>query len=789
MGFRFRLGSFFVAALVTVQVSTAILVYEVTRHELIAEGKRQLGVAATAFARQLDDISRHVADNVQVLALDFALRSAIAQHDRATVLSALRNHGRRVGVTRMLLVGVDGRIQADTLASSSAPASSSGAAAMFPYRDLLDRAIDQPSAALVAVDGHAYWMVVVPVFAPNLVGLIAAAIPVDDSLLARLQQESALPRSVELATAAKHHAWTVVARGRDPVALTDGLAAQGRGLPTQPVLIDVDGREYVVQAVWLHRSRYSSVVAAVLGYSVDDALHPYRSVGRAWAGLLALGFLVGLLGAWLIARGVSRPVEQLAASARRIEAGDYSAPQPIASGDEIGQLASAFDRMAQAIREREAHIRHQAGHDQVTGLPNRVAVEAGIQGELAAHPERHAALLMVGLGRIPEIIKTMGHAISDRLMRNAGERIQRLLGDGMAGRATDTEFAIFLPSSGKSEAIATAFRVLDVLNAPYQESDLTLDVAPAVGIAQFPAHGAEASTLLRHAEVALLSALGTEEPIVIYDATTDPHRPERLSLMSDLREAIDHDQLELHYQPKLNLASGDIDGAEGLVRWQHPMLGAIAPDAFIALAEETGNIRRLTRAVLAIGIAQAQRWNAQGTAFRVSINVSARDLDDADLPNRVAELLSLHQVAPGRIVLEVTESAVMGKPEAAIAVLKRLADQGIDLAIDDFGVGQSSFAYLRRLPVRELKIDKTFIEHLADSSEDRIIVRSIVELGHHLGYRVTAEGVDDRFALDYLASIGCDHAQGYFIARALRTDALDRFVAARAWPVGVKTGA
>jgi diguanylate cyclase (GGDEF)-like protein len=791
MGFRIRLASFFVAALVTVQALTAVLVYEVTRHELIGEGQRQLGIAATAFARQLDDISERVAANVQVLASDFALRSAIAQSDQATVLSALRNHGRRVGATRMLLVGTDGSILADTQAS---PESAAEGTATFPYSDLLNRAIERPSAALVAADGHAYWMVVVPVFAPNLVGLIAAAIPVDDSLLARLQRQSALPRSVELATASKNHPWTVVARGSERAGLTASLSAHGEALPVQPRLVDVNGREYVVQAVPLNGSKESAEVVAVLGYSVDEALQPYRSVARAWAVLLAFGLAVGLLGALLIARGVSRPVEQLAASARRIEAGDYAsvdigASQTNARRDEIGELAAAFTNMAQAIREREAHIRHQAGHDQVTGLTNRVAAEAAIQRELLAHPERPAALLMVGLGRLPEIIKTMGHAISDRLMRDSSERIRRPVGDGLVARATDTEFSIFLPATGKSDAIAAAFRVLDALSAPYQEADLTLDVAPAVGIALFPTHGREASTLLRRGEVALLSALGSEEPIVVYDPATDPHRPERLSLMSDLREALDHDQLELHYQPKLNLANGEIDGAEGLVRWQHPRLGPVAPDAFIALAEETGNIRRLTRWALATGIAQAQRWNSHGETFHVSINISARDLDDADLPRRVAELLAIHHVSPERIVLEVTESAVMGKPEAAIAVLKKLADLGIDLAIDDFGVGQSSFAYLRRLPVRELKIDKTFIEHIADARQDRTIVRSIVDLGHHLGYRVTAEGVDNPAALEYLASIGCDHAQGYFIAKALRADALDRFVAAGIWPGPLKAGA
>lgn len=768
MGFRFRLASFFIAALITVQGLTAVLVYEVTRHELIGEGQRQLGVASTAFARQLDDISERVAASVQVMALDYALRSAIAQRDEATMLSALRNHGHRVGATQMLLLDTDGRVEVDTLGAY--PTQSK-----FPYSDLVNRGFERPAAAVVAWHGRAYWMVVVPVFAPNLVGLIAAAIPIDDPLLARMQSLSALPKTIELATIASDGNWTVVARGSERVALTAQLTARSSALPVKPILLYVQGREFVAQAVSLNRSTQSAPVAAVLGYSVDEALSPYRSVGLAWAGLLTLGLVVGLIGAWLIARGVSRPVEQLAASARCIEVGDYSPPLTIVRGDELGELAAAFANMAQSIREREAHIRYQAGHDQVTGLANRMTAESMIQLELTAHPGNPAALLMVGLGRVPEIIKTMGHTVCDRLMRDTGERIRGPAGKGLVARATDTQFSIFLPASGKSEAIAVAFRIVDALIEPYRESDLALDMAPAVGIALSPMHGVEASTLLRQAEVALISALGSEEPIVVYDPATDPHRPERLSLMGDLREALDHGQLELHYQPKLNLANGIIDGAEGLVRWQHQTLGLVPPDAFIALAEETGNIRRLTRWALEAGIAQAKRWSTTDRAIRVSINVSARDLDDADLPRRVAELLALHGVSPECIALEVTESAIMGKPDAAIDVLRRLADQGIELAIDDFGVGQSSFAYLRRLPVRELKIDKTFIDHLTEARADQTIVRSIVELGHNLGYRVTAEGVDDVRVLDYLSSIGCDHAQGYLIARALTDTAFDDF--------------
>lgn len=780
MGFRLRLASFFVAALVIVQGMTALLVYRVARTQLIEEGQRQLQVASTAFSKQLSDVSRRVADSVNLLALDYALRSAFAQHDQATLLSALRNHGRRVGARQMIAIDADGKVQADT-------AGSAATGTRFPYPDLIDRALDQPAAAVVAWQGGAQWMVVVPVFAPNLVGFVAAAIPLDNKLLVQLQGQSTLPKQVELASFDSKGHWHLLAHGDAPAELASTLLTASAKLPTSPVTRTVGAREYVVQGVWLDRSEGSAPVAALLGYSVDDALRPFRSVAFAWGGISLFGLLVGLVGAWLIARSVSRPVERLADAAARIAGGDYAladmADSSSPAGDELAQLASAFARMSGAIREREARILHQAGHDQVTGLANRTAAEASIEHILAEQPDTPAALLMVVLERLPEIIKTLGHDVCDRVMRHAGACLREPARGGVVARATDRQFVVFLPQTNRQAAIATAFRLVEALSEPYREEGLILDVAPAVGIALAPAHGRKAGDLLRRAEVALIATRGNDEPVAVYDPDTDPHRPERLSLMADLRDALAHDQgLELHYQPKLNLRNGRVDGAEALVRWRHPRLGMVSPATFVPLAEESGNIRKLTRWVLATGIAQAGRWQQAGLVLRLSLNMSARDLDDNDLPRRVAELLAIHRVNPGNIVLEVTESAIMGKPDAAISVLRRLAELGVDLSIDDFGVGQSSFAYLRRLPVRELKIDQTFVRHLGAAREDQLIVRSIVELGHHLGYHVTAEGIEDHAGLMQLAGIDCDHGQGYLIARPMDGTSFEAFLAAGQWP-------
>jgi diguanylate cyclase (GGDEF)-like protein len=690
------------------------------------------------------------------------------------VLSALRNHGRRIGAERMLLIGLDGSIRSDT---ASVPADGQS----FPFPDLADAALDRPAAAVVAMDGKAYWMIVVPVYAPEPIALIAAGIPVDNPLLVRLQQLSALPNTIELVTDTGKGHWTDIARGGGDVALAAALTAAGNSLPLSPMLVHVDGREYVALATRLRESQRSAPVAAVLGYSLDDALKPYRSVALAWASLLALGLAAGLIGAMLIARSVAQPIEALAATVHRVESGDYTVSQPMRGHGEISQLASAFTNMTHAIGEREERIRHQALHDAVTGLPNRKAAETAIHDALAGGGNASGALLMVGLARLPEIIQTMGHSICDHVMHDAGTKLRPFAARGFVARATDAQFSVWLDGTGKTDAIAVAFRILDALGVPYQEADLSIDTAPAIGIALYPQHGSEASVLLRRAEVALIAALDSADPVAVYDPTTDPHRPERLTLMTDLREALDRNDLRLHYQPKLNLRDRRIDSVEALVRWNHPQRGSVPPETFVALAEKTGNIRRLTRWVLASSIAQAQEWAARGHMLRVAVNLSARDLDDAELPRRIGDLLSLHGVSPRSIVLELTESAVMGEPEIAVQVLKRLADLGIDLAIDDFGVGQSSFAYLRRLPVREIKIDRLFTQRLGEDPADRTLVRSIVELGHRLGYRVTAEGVETRASIEYLREIGCDHAQGFYIARALPAEAAERLFTRTEW--------
>jgi diguanylate cyclase (GGDEF)-like protein len=516
-------------------------------------------------------------------------------------------------------------------------------------------------------------------------------------------------------------------------------------------------------------------VRVVLDYPLSEVLRRYRNVSFVLIPILLIGLLATLGGATIISRGVARPIEELARRTKRIAEGDYTPPPPLRRTDEVGQLSVALSGMTRAIAEREQRVHYQATHDPVTGLANRQAFAAAIDA-LAASGS--GAVLVIGLIRWREITSTVGRDVGDRLLCQSAARIQaRFEGLSAIGSIGESSFAVLLANAAEADATVAAARVIDAFDMPYREGQLKIDAPVAVGISLLGGQRVEAAQLLRRAEVALAAAVSVETRSAVYRPETDPHLPERLSLMGELRSGLSRGEFQMLYQPKLDLKLGRVTGAEALIRWNHPTRGRVMPDEFISLAEETGNIQHLTRWALRTGLTEARYWRGQGLPTRVSVNLSVRDLADDTLPIRIESLLRELQITARCLVLEITESAIMGEPDAAIAVLRRLDQMGIDLAIDDFGVGQSSFAYLRRLPVREIKLDKAFIMKLAENPDDQAIVRAITDLGHGLGYRVTAEGVQDENCLGLLREFGCDHAQGFYIGKPMTTRSFLGFMA------------
>ncbi|MDQ6670338.1 MAG: EAL domain-containing protein [Chloroflexota bacterium] len=437
--------------------------------------------------------------------------------------------------------------------------------------------------------------------------------------------------------------------------------------------------------------------------------------------------------------------------------------------------------MARDITQRKRAddaLRHQALHDDLTGLPNRTLLQDRLaQAILTGQRENTTVtLLLIDLDRFKEINDTFGHHYGDLLLQQVGPRLTAVLhaSDTVAGLGGD-EFGVLLPATDVSNAVPIAKTLLRALEAPFMLEGQPAEISGSIGVADYPAHGKNAATLLRQADVAMYVAKRGQSGVVVYAAEHDHHSAGRLALGGELRLAIETDELVLQYQPKVDL-SGRLAGVEALVRWRHPQRGMIAPDEFIGLAENIGLIKPLTRWVLNAALRQCRTWLNSGFAIQVAVNVSMHDLHDDTLPDTVARLLVAHGVPAEYLGIEITEGAIMSDTGRALSVLTRLRAVGVSLSVDDFGTGYSSLAYLKRLPVDELKIDRSFVRNIATDEEDAAIVRSTIGLGHELGLGVVAEGVEDQASWDRLRQFGCDLAQGYFIARPLSVSDLDRWL-------------
>ena len=439
---------------------------------------------------------------------------------------------------------------------------------------------------------------------------------------------------------------------------------------------------------------------------------------------------------------------------------------------------------SKTLRHQAEVNEHQALHDALTNLPNRTLFHDRVQQALASARREHvpAAVMIMDLDRFKEVNDTLGHASGDELLKQVGIRLRGSLRENdTVARLGGDEFGVLLPKVLDAEAaVAVARKLRTTLEEPFTLHGLALQMEASIGIALFPEHGADVQSLLQRADVAMYVAKEHPSGCEVYARERDAYSPDRLTLLTELRRAIDRGQLILHYQPKADVLSGEIEGVEALVRWQHPERGMIPPDEFIPPAQKTGVIAPLTLFVLDEALRQCRTWALQGIELCVAVNLSTRNLLDVHLPDTVGDLLARWEVPPRLLELEITESTILADPVRAMQILSRLDEMGVRLAIDDFGTGYSSLAYLKRLPVDALKIDKSFILGMGESENDAVIVRSTIDLGRNLGLRVVAEGVETAVAWNRLASLGCNTAQGYYLSRPAPAAELTEWLRKRA---------
>lgn len=430
-------------------------------------------------------------------------------------------------------------------------------------------------------------------------------------------------------------------------------------------------------------------------------------------------------------------------------------------------------RTRERSREAEAAIKRLAEQDTLTGLPNRWRLRKRLADEieLAKREHRPLALLMVGVDQFQAVNETLGYAQGDSVLSEIAARLARVVGDcANIARMGEAEFAILLPDGDAASASRTARRILSDLLEPVEVGEISLDAGGSIGIAVFPGHGTEPDALIRRANVAMHQARQQGHGFALYTGGRDQECARRLALIGDLHRAIERNELQLYCQPKVRIAGGETCGAEALVRWNHPRLGLIQPSEFIALAERSGLISPLTDWILRAAFRQGYMWRDAGVCVPLAVNLSARDLRDPRLVERVSHLMTTWGGEPDGVQFELTESALMHDPQGCLESMRRLKDLGSRLFIDDFGTGYSSLAYLQKFPVDAIKIDQSFVRDMLADSDSAVIVRSTIDLAHDLDLEVVAEGVENRQSWDHLAEQGCDIAQGYFVSEPFPAD-------------------
>ena len=426
-------------------------------------------------------------------------------------------------------------------------------------------------------------------------------------------------------------------------------------------------------------------------------------------------------------------------------------------------------------------MERRAFHDTLTGLPNRELLHRRVSQAIDSVRTEGGtvAVMLMDLDRFKEINDTCGHQSGDQVLREVAEHLEQAVRpQDTVARLGGDEFAILCaPVAGSLGAVALAERVIEAVKRSHTVAGVEVDVNASIGIALFPRHGDNVDELLRCADIAMYQSKASGAP-TLYAPELDHHSAARLTLASQLRRAIENRELAVYFQPKADFDSGKITSVEALVRWEHPDHGPLQPDQFIPLAEQTGLIHSLTMFVLDAALEQCRAWREQGLNLAVAVNITGRDLLDQRFAEEVKDLLRKWDVMPSRLELEITENTVLTDPVRARTVLMTLNELGVRLAIDDFGCGNSSLGYLKRLPIDVLKIDKSFVLQMHDNEDDAVIVRSTIDLGHNLGLKVVAEGVSSVTAWDRLRSLGCDVAQGYYLSKAVPGAKIAALVAA-----------
>jgi diguanylate cyclase len=750
----------FAGLMAAIQLVTLFAVLGNGEDEALQRATEKLQVGASVLRSDLRVQGQVLLDRADELRRDPALGAALVRGGRPARDAVLAEHAIRPGAGVALLIGSDGEISAASPGTDRAPG--------LAFRALVDTARRGGDTAGIAMyAGVPHQIVLRPL--PSGAGFVGMGRALGEASALELREKTRLEVSVwaeRVDTGPSYMASTLPAGDRP--GLWTAMASFEQ--PPRPnAALQLPETEYLTLLVPLAASPEDSIVA-LLQTDESAALAGHRELRTTLFGLALAALASAVLLALWVSRQVTGPVHVLTAAAKRISAGNYMRPVEWAGSDEIGELAETFNQMQERIAAREEQIVYQASHDPLTGLYNRAVVNDRLVAAIARARRGgySLAVLMLDLDRFKEINDKLGHKIGDLvLQRAAGCLLAHVRESDTVLRLGGDEFLIILENSDERRARFAATNFVNVLANSIELEDMQIALELSIGISVYPEHGDRPDMLLRRADIALYTAKERRTSVSVYEAGQDERHLRQLAIINDLGPALQRGEFSLHYQPKVEAKSGEVVQVEALLRWEHPEHGSMRADEFIPLAEQSGHIRQITRWVVEHVIEQCRRWRDRGLRINVAVNLSTLDLADEDLPDSIVKCLVKYEVPPSSLVLEVTETAVMQNTAQAVRVLGRFRACGIRIALDDFGTGHSSLAQLKRIPVDELKIDKSFVLQLKDGTEDAVIVRATIDLGRSMGLQVVAEGVEDQASWDLLERYGCDLLQGYYISRPL----------------------
>lgn len=755
LGFRGRLIAAMISlvALVSLVIVALLMVYLFEDEKSRALEQLTIGERLTneVIDRRTDlELSR-----LSVVVQDFGFRSAIASRDPATIDSALENHSGRVGADFALLLDSQGQPLASTL--------------QRPFPEITPDQLANTrrngfSRSLRAIDGMGFEVLVTPVEAPGLRAWLVTGFALDQSLaevIARLSGTSVIFRARSDQTEGLSSFATTTR-------IDESLEQELKGASGNARFIESAG--YFTRIINLGDSE-PAAIQAVLLISRDATLQNYYRRAVEIALLVSAILVFAILLALVIARNLGRPVLQLASYARAIGEGNTPRAPAIRAGGELTQLRNALRDMLSGLREREAQIRYAATHDDVTGLKNRNALMQDA-ARLFEQGER-GTLVGIRLNDLSDINDTLGLEFGDKVLIGIARRLQEELPDArIVARTGGGEFLALIPQLPQEQSSHRIRQLHELVESPLQVDQTPFSLRVTIVTMELPEDASDTDALRRRLNLTFEQAEAHPEAFTRYKPGQDESHLRELKLITDLHAAILNNGLHMNYQPKLHSQTGELVQVEALVRWIHPELGFISPEEFIFLAEQSGQIHDLTAHILQRVASDARQWHNQGVDAGVAINLSAMDLTWPALIQYIRDTFKDWHHDLARVTLEVTESALMEDPEEAMATLNRLRELGVTLSVDDFGTGYSSLSQLRKLPVQELKIDKSFVLKLDSEPQDQLIVRSTIDMAHGLGLKVVAEGIENLEAWQLLQHWGCNLGQGFYLSRPVAPEDL-----------------